>query len=101
MLAVGRHRQLVYRVGVPTIDIWDPILVLVVVIAVGAALPLEGVDERPVDVVKPDLSLVVAHANADHKVRRGQRRDAVQIGAYLGRALEGAVERPQLGGSVG
>ena len=38
----------------------------------------------------------------DHEVHAvGKRRDAVQIGAYLERALESAVERPQLGGSVG
>ena len=45
-----------------------------------AGVPLEGVDERPVDVVQPDVALVLAHVKADHKVHAvGQRRDAVHV----------------------
>ena len=41
----------------------------------------EGVDERPVDVVQPNL--VARVAEADHKVHAvGQRRDAVHGGAH-------------------
>ena len=67
-----------------------------------AGVPLEGVDERPVDVVQPDVALV-AVAKADHKVHAvGQRRDVHQyIAATFEGALERAVERPQLRGAVG
>ena len=61
----------------PTIDIWDPTLVKHV-----GALPLEGVDERPVDVVQPELADVRAEAaNANHKVEAvGQRPDMFDQG---------------------
>ena len=51
VLAVGRHRHRIHM----------------------GAVPLEGVDVRPVDVVQPDLL-----PKADHKVHAvGQRRDAI------------------------
>ena len=61
VLTVGRHRHRVHRAGVP----------------------LEGVDERPVDVVQPDL--VVGKApKADRKVHAvGQRRDAVKEEPFI------------------
>ena len=56
----------------------------------------EGVDERAVDVVQPDLA-GDADSQADHKVHAvGQRRDAAPSIAHLEGALESAVERPQL-----
>ena len=80
VLPVARHRHRVHRAGVP----------------------LEGVDERPVDVVQPCRPcIVVAPAKADHKVHAvGQRRGADRHSPQIEGALECAVERPQLCGAV-
>ena len=62
---------------------------------------LEGVDERPVDVVERArrprvvLVLVEAEAQADQVRAVGQRRNAPHLAARL-EALEAALERPQL-----
>ena len=72
VLAVGHHHQRGRPLGVP----------------------LEGVDERPVDVVRQDLAV----EKADHEVHAvGQRRCSTRR-RHLEGALESAVERPQLRG---
>ena len=63
-------------------------------------VPLEGVDERPVDVVQPDLASMSRLPRPTTKCTPSGSAATRARAAHLEGALESAVERPQLRGAV-
>ena len=119
-LAVGHRRHRVDAVGVPASQVltkalagdaprleelsYAPPLMMCWPSGVTAkrtpprCAPLEGVDERAIDVVQPDLA---ARCRPQSARRRRSAATARARAAHLEGALERAVERPQLRGAVG